>query len=138
MEKKKRKKTHSSSGGQTSNSSKSKMSSGDASSTANGSPAAKRPKPGQQQEEPTTLLSESGSKAAGAGCTNVFQQEHRVSREKRGRVLANKAFRGCTIWFTGLSGAGKTTIAFALEEYLVAKGEGDVILICSAVGFFFH
>ena len=31
-------------------------------------------------------------------------------------------FRGCTIWFTGLSGAGKTTIAFALEEYLVARG----------------
>ena len=25
------------------------------------------------------------------------------------------------MWFTGLSGAGKTTIAFALEEYLVAK-----------------
>ena len=31
-------------------------------------------------------------------------------------------YRGCTVWFTGLSGAGKTTIAFALEEYLVARG----------------
>ena len=31
-------------------------------------------------------------------------------------------FRGCTIWFTGLSGAGKTTISFALEEYLVSRG----------------
>ena len=26
------------------------------------------------------------------------------------------------MWFTGLSGAGKTTVAFALEEYLVARG----------------
>lgn len=30
-------------------------------------------------------------------------------------------FRGCTVWFTGLSGAGKTTISFALEEYLNCK-----------------
>ncbi|CAI9588010.1 unnamed protein product, partial [Staurois parvus] len=26
---------------------------------------------------------------------------------------------GCTVWLTGLSGAGKTTLGFALEEYLV-------------------
>ena len=48
----------------------------------------------------------------------------RVSRKERGQVLgrgSKNAFRGCTVWFTGLSGAGKTTIAFALEEYLVAK-----------------
>ncbi|CAB4054927.1 PAPSS [Lepeophtheirus salmonis] len=31
-------------------------------------------------------------------------------------------FRGCTIWFTGLSGAGKTTIAFGLEKYLLSMG----------------
>lgn len=55
--------------------------------------------------------------------TNVFEQEHKVSREHRGRILGDRGqFRGCTIWFTGLSGAGKTTIAFALEEFLVAKG----------------
>lgn len=34
----------------------------------------------------------------------------------------NKKFRGCTIWFTGLSGAGKTSISFSLEEYLVSSG----------------
>jgi len=46
-----------------------------------------------------------------------------VSRTKRGEVLGSRGgFRGCTIWFTGLSGAGKTTISFALEEYLVARG----------------
>ena len=41
-----------------------------------------------------------------------------VTRARRGEVLGS-GFRGCTIWFTGLSGAGKTTISFALEEYLV-------------------
>lgn len=56
--------------------------------------------------------------------TNVFEQSHLVTRAKRGQVLGDRGrFRGCTIWFTGLSGAGKTTIAFALEEYLIAKGK---------------
>lgn len=31
-------------------------------------------------------------------------------------------FRGCCVWLTGLSGAGKTTISFALEEYLCSIG----------------
>lgn len=41
--------------------------------------------------------------------------------------------RGVTVWLTGLSGAGKTTIARALEEELRARGrrvevlDGDVI-----------
>ncbi|XP_076045022.1 3'-phosphoadenosine 5'-phosphosulfate synthase isoform X3 [Oratosquilla oratoria] len=55
--------------------------------------------------------------------TNVTMQKHHVSRNKRGQVLGQRGgFRGCTIWFTGLSGAGKTTISFALEEYLVSRG----------------
>ena len=53
--------------------------------------------------------------------TNVFLQEHTVTRDSRGMVLGS-GFRGCTVWFTGLSGAGKTTISFALEEYLVSRG----------------
>jgi len=53
--------------------------------------------------------------------TNVFAQDHKVTRARRGEVLGS-GFRGCTIWFTGLSGAGKTTISFALEEYLVSRG----------------
>ena len=56
--------------------------------------------------------------------TNVVKQEHMVTRTKRGQKLDSRGtFRGCTIWFTGLSSAGKTTIAFALEEYLVSKGK---------------
>ena len=52
--------------------------------------------------------------------TNVYAQKHAVSRSKRGEVMGSR-FRGCTIWFTGLSGAGKTTVSFALEEYLVSR-----------------
>ena len=67
--------------------------------------------------------------------TNVFKQEHKVTRTKRGEKLDRRGtFRGCTIWFTGLSSAGKTTIAFALEEYLVSKGEcwqRNFRLLCS-------
>ncbi|XP_025418007.1 bifunctional 3'-phosphoadenosine 5'-phosphosulfate synthase [Sipha flava] len=55
--------------------------------------------------------------------TNVTIQKHHVSRDKRGQVLGNvRGFRGCTVWFTGLSGAGKTSVSFELEAYLVARG----------------
>nr|BAF35979.1 ATP sulfurylase/APS kinase [Molgula tectiformis] len=54
---------------------------------------------------------------------NIVYQQHRVSRAKRGQVMGQKGgFRGCTIWFTGLSGAGKTTVAMKLEEFLCSKG----------------
>ena len=41
--------------------------------------------------------------------------------------------RGCVIWFTGLSGSGKTTIAHVVEEKLLDAGvpveilDGDVV-----------
>ncbi|CAK9825609.1 Bifunctional 3'-phosphoadenosine 5'-phosphosulfate synthase [Anthophora retusa] len=55
--------------------------------------------------------------------TNVMQQIHHVTRERRGQAYGKfKGFRGCTIWLTGLSGAGKTSISFQLESYLVSQG----------------
>lgn len=55
--------------------------------------------------------------------TNVTEQKHHVSRAKRGQILGHlRGFRGCTVWFTGLSGAGKTSIAFELEAYLISRG----------------
>jgi adenylylsulfate kinase len=36
--------------------------------------------------------------------------------------------RGCVIWFTGLSGSGKTTIAHVVEEKLLDAGVGVEIL----------
>uniref|UniRef100_A0A0A1WK45 Bifunctional 3'-phosphoadenosine 5'-phosphosulfate synthase n=1 Tax=Zeugodacus cucurbitae TaxID=28588 RepID=A0A0A1WK45_ZEUCU len=55
--------------------------------------------------------------------TNVSEQKHNVTRELRGNSLGLcRGFRGCTIWLTGLSGAGKTSIAFELEAHLVLRG----------------
>lgn len=55
--------------------------------------------------------------------TNVTYQAHHVSRDKRGQIMGQRAgFRGCTVWFTGLSGAGKTTISFGVEDYLCSYG----------------
>ncbi|XP_065203161.1 bifunctional 3'-phosphoadenosine 5'-phosphosulfate synthase 2-like isoform X2 [Planococcus citri] len=55
--------------------------------------------------------------------TNVTFQKHHVSRDKRGHILGrHRGFRGCTVWFTGLSGAGKTSISFQLEEWLISRG----------------
>ena len=55
--------------------------------------------------------------------TNVTFQAGHVSRNKRGQVIGQRGgFRGCCIWFTGLSGAGKSTISFALEDFLTVRG----------------
>jgi adenylylsulfate kinase len=47
--------------------------------------------------------------------TNVTWHDGEVSRDDRYRLLRQ---RGATIWFTGLSGSGKSTIAVALETAL--------------------
>ncbi|MDG2471995.1 MAG: adenylyl-sulfate kinase [Pseudomonadales bacterium] len=47
--------------------------------------------------------------------TNVHWHEGDISREHRGRLLGQK---GATLWFTGLSGSGKSTVAVALERAL--------------------
>lgn len=51
--------------------------------------------------------------------TNVFWHEGEVSRADRNKLLGQK---GATIWFTGLSGSGKSTVAVALEKALHAQG----------------
>jgi adenylyl-sulfate kinase len=42
-----------------------------------------------------------------------------LSREERWKGLG---VRGATVWLTGLSGSGKSTVACALEQHLVASG----------------
>jgi adenylylsulfate kinase len=48
--------------------------------------------------------------------TNIVWHEGSVSRDERQHKLGQK---GCTIWFTGLSGSGKSTVAVALEQVLI-------------------
>lgn len=52
--------------------------------------------------------------------TNVTWQGGNVKREDRQNILRQ---RGSTIWFTGLSGSGKSTIAVALESALYQLGK---------------
>ena len=57
--------------------------------------------------------------------TNVTWHEHRVTREMREEKNAHK---GCVIWFTGLSGSGKSTIANTLDHKLHQSGIQTVVL----------
>ena len=99
--------------------------------------------------------------------TNVFKQSHNVGREARGEVLGSGFrgctiwFTGKKLknlffpWnslseminkiliskhyinFTGLSGAGKTTVSFAVEEYLVSRGIPGKYFFHEFLWFFF-
>ncbi|CAH8612234.1 unnamed protein product [Heterobilharzia americana] len=57
----------------------------------------------------------------------TYQASH-VTHDQRVSFCRKSWFRGCTVWFTGLSGAGKTTLAFALEKYLVNQGISAYVL----------
>jgi adenylylsulfate kinase len=57
--------------------------------------------------------------------TNITWHTHSVTREDREKLLGQK---GVTIWLTGLSGSGKSTIAVAAEQQLVARGRLAYVL----------
>ena len=57
--------------------------------------------------------------------TNITWHEGHVGREEREKLLKQK---GVTIWFTGLSGSGKSTIAFTVEHALVQRGHLAYVL----------
>ncbi|RJS92655.1 adenylyl-sulfate kinase [Salinisphaera sp. Q1T1-3] len=50
---------------------------------------------------------------------NLHHHNGLVSRQRREAINRH---RGLTIWFTGLSGSGKSTVSVALEERLTAMG----------------
>lgn len=56
---------------------------------------------------------------------NVHRQALSITQEDRERLNGHK---GKVIWFTGLSGSGKSTIANALEKELHAQGKRTYIL----------
>jgi adenylylsulfate kinase len=57
--------------------------------------------------------------------TNITWHEGHVTPEERQLLLKQK---GATLWFTGLSGSGKSTIAFTLEHALVQQGRLAYVL----------
>ncbi|HIF9450773.1 TPA: adenylyl-sulfate kinase [Photobacterium damselae] len=71
---------------------------------------------------------------------NVIWHQHSVNKQIRGEL---KQQHPCILWFTGLSGAGKSTIAGALEKELVQRGyhtyllDGDNVRhgLCRDLGF---
>jgi bifunctional enzyme CysN/CysC len=56
---------------------------------------------------------------------NVRWQGTRMTRERRWQALGHS---GATLWFTGLPGAGKSTVAAGVEERLLAAGMSAFLL----------
>src|SRR5208283_1683054 len=56
---------------------------------------------------------------------NIHWQALDVDRAVR---AAQKGQRGCVLWLTGLSGAGKSTIANLIEKRLTAQGRHTYLL----------
>ncbi len=57
--------------------------------------------------------------------TNVHWHEHSVSREEREKLNGH---RGCVIWFTGLSGCGKSTVSNLVDHKLHSLGLRSFVL----------
>src|SRR5439155_3833439 len=57
--------------------------------------------------------------------THVTWHSHSVSREERERKHGHK---GCVVWFTGLSGCGKSTIANLVDHKLHEQGVQSFVL----------
>jgi adenylylsulfate kinase len=57
--------------------------------------------------------------------TNIVWHQGAVTRDDRTQLNGH---RGCTVWLTGLSGSGKSTIAVDLEKRLLERGVRTYIL----------
>ncbi len=57
--------------------------------------------------------------------TNITWHEGTVTHQERQKNLGQK---GATIWFTGLSGSGKSTIAVAVEQVLLQNDKHAYVL----------
>lgn len=57
--------------------------------------------------------------------THVVWHAHQVSREDRER---SRGHRGCVVWFTGLSGCGKSTVANLVDQRLHQAGCHSFVL----------
>lgn len=57
--------------------------------------------------------------------TNIVWHPHTVSRADRERLNGHK---GCVVWFTGLSGCGKSTVANEVDRLLHERGVHSFVL----------
>ncbi|HJT30690.1 MAG TPA: adenylyl-sulfate kinase [Pirellulales bacterium] len=57
--------------------------------------------------------------------TNVHWHEHSVTRPEREKLNGHQ---GCVIWFTGLSGCGKSTVANLVDHKLHSQGKRSFVL----------
>ena len=58
--------------------------------------------------------------------TNVHWHHGEINRADRQNMMGQK---GATLWFTGLSGSGKSTIAVALEAELLKETNSATALM---------
>ncbi len=56
---------------------------------------------------------------------NITKIETKISREDREKMMGQK---GVTVWFTGLSGSGKSTVAIEVDRILTNRGAVCTIL----------
>jgi adenylylsulfate kinase len=86
-----------------------------------GEPASAQPRyPSPPSHRPEERLPLTQSKS-----TNITWHAGHIARPERERLLKQ---RGATIWLTGLSGSGKSTIAVAVEAALVERGHLSYVL----------
>ena len=79
------------------------------------------------------LIDRATNETAGAGmirfglrrATNIHKQTHSIGKPARSRILHQKP---CILWFTGLSGSGKSTIADLVERALHQRGFHTMLL----------
>lgn len=57
--------------------------------------------------------------------TDITWHDHSVTREQREKLLGQS---GCVVWFTGLSGSGKSTVANAVDHQLFAANVKTYLL----------
>jgi adenylylsulfate kinase len=76
----------------------------------------------------------------GSADQNVVWHQHQINKTQRSE---HKSQQPCLLWFTGLSGSGKSTVAGALESALYAQGQHTYLLdgdnvrhgLCGDLGF---
>jgi len=57
--------------------------------------------------------------------TNIHWHGAEVTADEREQLRHQK---GCVVWFTGLSGSGKSTVARRVEQLLLERGKGVYVL----------